>query len=193
MTDEWQRLAAFMRGVAAATVLLNRAGERGSFIEAICLTSNIIDAQLRIGIILQHQIETKSRDIPIESLFQEEQGKKFSERDIFKIAKSKKVINDDIYQKLSDIYDERNRVIHRYIITDITTHQVLDIGIRYENLLQEIHNRIIEIEEEQIRLSVGMTVDGPKFEGPEAIKWIEDMADEKHSSFIISNAIQQKR
>ncbi|MBI5634798.1 MAG: DUF86 domain-containing protein [Nitrospirae bacterium] len=125
MTDEWQRLGAFMRGFAAATVLLNRAGERGSFIEAICLTSNIIDAQLRIGIILQHQIETKSRDIPIEYLFQEEQGKKFSERDIFKIAKSKKVINDDIYQKLSDIYDERNRVIHRYIITDITTHQVL--------------------------------------------------------------------
>jgi hypothetical protein len=191
MNKKWDRLVAFLNGVAGATELLNRAGKNGFFIEAVCLSATIIDAQLRIGIILKNQIETKSREIPIEYLFQEEKGKKYSERDIFKIAKEKQVINEDLFQKLSAIYDDRNRVIHRYIITEITTAEVLDIGIRYEKLLQEINNRIFEIEKERITLGIGMTVGGPNFKGPEAEEWLKDMAEEKHSSHWLSKAIKR--
>ena len=188
---EWDKLVAFLNGVAGATELLSRASQNGFFIEAVCLSANIIDAQLRIGIILKHQIETKSREIHIEYLFQDEKGKKYSERDIFKISKEKKVINEDLFQKLSAIYDDRNRVIHRYIITEITTAEVLHIGIRYEKLLQEINNRIFEIEKEQVTLGIGMTVSGPNFEGTEAKKWIKDMAEEKHSSNWLSKTISR--
>ena len=188
---EWDKLVAFLNGVAGATELLSRASQNGFFIEAVCLSANIIDAQLRIGIILKHQIETKSREIHIEYLFQDEKGKKYSERDIFKISKEKKVINEDLFQKLSAIYDDRNRVIHRYIITEITTAEVLHIGIRYEKLLQEINNRIFEIEKEQVTLGIGMTVGGPNFEGTEAKKWIKDMAEEKHSSNWLSKTISR--
>lgn len=190
---EWDKLSTFLNGVAGATELLNRAGKNGFFIEVVCLSANIIDAQLRIGIILKHQIETKSREIPVEYLFQEETGKKYSERDIFKIAKEKQVINEDLFRKLSTIYDDRNRVIHRYIITEITTAEVLDIGVKYEKLLQEINNRIFEIEKEQIASGVGMTVSGPKFEGPEAKQWIKEMAEEKHSADWLSEAIKRDR
>lgn len=190
---EWDKLIAFLNGVAGATELLSRASQNGFFIEAVCLSANIIDAQLRIGIILKHQVETKSREIPVEYLFQEEKGKKFSERDIFKIAKAKDVINDELFKKLSNIYDARNSVIHRYIITEITTAKVLDIGIRYEKLLQEINSRIFEIEKEQITLGIGMTVSGPNFEGPEAQKWLKEMADDKHSSSWLSEAIQKSK
>lgn len=193
MNKEWDRLVAFLNGVVGATELLNRAGKNGFFIESVCLSANIIDAQLRIGIILKYQIETKSKEIPIEYLFQEEKGKKYSERDIFKIAKETQVINDDLFQKLSKIYDDRNRVIHRYIITKITTAEVLDIGIRYEKLLQEINNRIFEIEKEQITLGVGMTVSGPNFEGTEAKQWLKEMAKEKHSSNWLSKAIKRDK
>ena len=77
MNNEWNKLINFLNGLAAATELLNRAGKNGFFIEAVCLSANIIDAELRIGIILKHQIETRSREIPVEYLFQEEKGKKY--------------------------------------------------------------------------------------------------------------------
>jgi hypothetical protein len=85
--DSGNRLSEFIKGVAAASQLLSRATKNGYFIEAICLASNLIDAQLRIGLVLQHQINTKSSDIPIELIHQKSNSKKYSEREIFKLSK----------------------------------------------------------------------------------------------------------
>lgn len=191
MNNEWHRLHEFLNGIAAASQLLNRAAKNGFFIEAVCIASNLIDAQLRIGLVLKHQIETKSQDIPIELIQQKKNIKKYSEREIFKISKKKNILDDDLFQELNTLYDNRNKVIHRYIITDIKTTDVLNIGIKYEAILEKIKARIYEIESEQIQLGVGMTVTGPNFEGQEAKEWLDEMLNTKHGAKYLSKAIKK--
>jgi hypothetical protein len=190
MNNEWDKLDKFLGGVAAARELFQRAGEHGFFIEGVCLASNLIDAQLRIGIILKHQIETKSKEILVN--FLQQSGKTYTERAIYDIAKEKNVIDQLFFEKLNTLYEDRNRVIHRYIITDITTDQVLKIAIRYEELFKRVRERIFEIEEEQINLGVGMTVKGPAFKGPDAKEWLNEMTTKKHGTDFISNTIKRK-
>jgi uncharacterized protein YutE (UPF0331/DUF86 family) len=191
MNKEWDRLVEFLNGVAAASQLFSRAAKNGFFIEAVCLASNLIDALLRTGIILRHQIETKSQEILIDIIMQKKNSKKYSEREIFKISKKKNIIDDALFKELSILYEERNKVIHRYIITDIKTTKVLEIGIKYEVILEKIRKRIYEIEKEQIQLGVGMAVNGPEFEGKESKKLLNEMIEKKHGADYLSKAIKK--
>jgi hypothetical protein len=192
MSLKWDRLGKFVNGIAATSELLQRAAKQGFFFEYVCLASNVIDANLRIGIILRHQIRTKSREIPLRYLFQQEGKERLSEREIYRISRDDAVIDDAMFRELNVLYDERNRVIHRYIIADLSTNAVLDVGIKYETLLQKVQARIYEVEEQQIKLGVGMTVTGPAFEGPEVETWLRDMADAKHDSSLLSDRIRSK-
>jgi hypothetical protein len=90
------------------------------------------------------------------------QDRPISERDIYRRALAASVIDDSAFAQLQALYDERNRVIHRYIITRITTSEVLDIAIRYQHMIEALHKRLWEIEERQIRENVGITVRGPE-------------------------------
>lgn len=62
MTDETDRLAHFMNGFAAAAQLGRRAAVSGFVIEFVILAASIIDGALRIGLALQHQIDTESSE-----------------------------------------------------------------------------------------------------------------------------------
>ena len=107
--------------------------------------------------------------------------KPISERDIYRRALAASVIDESTFAQLQALYDDRNRVIHRYIITRITTSEVLDIAIRYERIIEALHKRIWEIEERQIRENVGMTVRGPAVEGEEGRRFLEEFSNEKHT------------
>src|SRR6266568_4499785 len=124
--ETWKRFEEFIAGFTAAQELHGRAGKDGSFIECVCLGASLIDAMLRIGIILQHQLNNRTREIPIDLIFQGEKDRAISEREIYRRALAISVIDNDTFTRLQSLYDERNRVVHRYIISRITTSDVLD-------------------------------------------------------------------
>ena len=82
------------------------------------------------------------------------------------------------------LYDDRNRVIHRYVISRITTSDVLDIAVRYETMVQSLSERIHAIEKRQIEEGVGITIAGPTLGGTEGQRFLEELADEKHTSIL---------
>jgi len=136
---------------------------------------------LRIGVVLQKQIDERARDIPLELVFQGPTDKAISERDIYRRALATSVIDESTFKQLQALYDERNRVIHRYIISRITTSEVLDIAIRYEHMIEALTKRLEEIEERQIRENVGITVRGPALGGKEGRRFMEEFSDRKHA------------
>ncbi|MDO8550984.1 MAG: hypothetical protein Q7S39_12660, partial [Ignavibacteria bacterium] len=75
----------FMKGFAAAAQLSQRAVANGSFIESVCLSASIIDALLRIGLILDYQLKTKTDQILNELLYQADEKKIVTERSIYKL------------------------------------------------------------------------------------------------------------
>jgi hypothetical protein len=179
--ETWKCFRGFIDGVAAATELYNRATETGSFVESVCLGASLVDAMLRSGVVLQEQIDKRTRDISLELVFQGPNDKAISEREIYRRALAASVIDDSTFTQLQGLYDDRNRVIHRYIISRITTSEVLDIAIRYEHMIEALRKRLEEIEERQIRENVGITVRGPAIKGEEGRRFIEECADEKHT------------
>lgn len=179
--EPWECFGDFINGVAAATELHNRASEAGAFVESVCLGASLVDATLRIGVVLQEQIKKRSRDIPLELVFQGPKDNAISERDIYRHALAASVIDESTFTQLQSLYDDRNRVIHRYIISRITTSETLDIAIRYQHMIEALRKRIWEIEEQQIRENVGITVRGPAIEGEEGLRFVEECADKKHT------------
>jgi hypothetical protein len=158
--DSNHRFHNFMVGFTAAVELDNRAATKGCFVECVVLSAAVIDGTLRMGLILKHQLETNSQDLLDELLYQEEDEKGISEREIYKRSLAKRIVTKETYDRLNDLYDRRNRVIHRYIISMITTKDVLDVAYAYDSLKHEVSDQVAELEKEQIRLGVGMTVSG---------------------------------
>ncbi len=156
------RLEQFMDGFAAASQLLSRAGHNGFLVEYVCLATSVIDAMLRIGLILQHQVKNQTDEILDELLFQDQGDKGIPEREIYREALKQHIINKELFDNLEELYQKRNRIVHRYIISDITTVQVLDIAIQYENIIPVVSKEIGELEKMQMKLGVGMTVTGPE-------------------------------
>ena len=170
-----------MAGIAAATELYNRASDSGSFVESVCLGASLVDAMLRVGVVLQKQIDERTREVPLELVYQGPEDKPISERDIYRRALAALVIDESAFAQLQALYDERNRVIHPYIIPRITTSEVLDIAIRYQHMIDALQKTLWEIEERQIRENVGITVRGPKLEGEEGRRFMEEFSEDKHT------------
>jgi hypothetical protein len=163
--EVWKSFMEFVSGFTAASELYGRATKTGSFVESVCLGASITDAMLRIGLVFQHQIDKRTRDIPLELVFQGPTDKPISERDVYRRAREQSVIDDAAFTDLQALYDDRNRVIHRYIISRITTAEVLDIAIRYEKMVHRLSERLHAIEERQIEEGVGITVRGQHLRG----------------------------
>ena len=185
------KLENFMNGFAAAVQLKTRAGENGFFIEYVCLATTVIDAMLRIGIILNHQLKNKSMDIIDELLFQSDEDKIIFEREIYRRAFSERIITKNLFNELENLYIKRNRILHRYIISDITTKQVLKVGLAYEQLFPLIEDKVRELEIKQIELGVGMT-EGSDEKEIQIKSQIEKMIAKKHKDVILNHALKKK-
>ena len=180
------RLEDFMNGFAAAVQLLNRAGQNGFIVEYVCLATSVIDAILRVGMILKHQINNQTDEILDELLCMEEGDKPISERAIYRISLDQGVIDNELFNLLNSLYNQRNKVIHRYIISRITTRNILDIGIQYESIIPIISKEISKLEEKQIELGVGMCVPGSEV----TRSLIDEMIAKKHDDDNLSKGLR---
>jgi len=151
-----RRFDMFMASIAATIDLLNKAGENGSLIEYVALTANKIDALLRLSIILSKQIEEGNNLIDTKYLFQAETDKTIMERTIYKTVLEKGIISQSIFEELEELYKKRNKVIHRYIITDIRTEDIKKIVFEYYQLGDKIDSIINGLEKKQNDLQVGI-------------------------------------
>ncbi len=166
----------FLQGFYTANELLQRAHRTGSFVESVCLTASLIDGLLRIGLVLKHQLDTGTDEVVSELLFQGEGDRRIMEKEIYLRAQRKGIITLDLKKRLDELYQERNRVVHRYLISEITTAQVLDIADKYFKMMERVTVAVAELEKEQIRRGVGMT----RAEGPSGALDVSPHVRRKH-------------
>ncbi len=146
----WYKFGKFTEGLVASEELYNRAAKNGSFIECVCLLANQIDAMLRTANILYDQIQNMDGKMNATFIYQGPTDKRISEKDIYKLSKDKLIIDQLIFDGLYSAYEERNKVVHRYIISEITTRDVLDIAVKYSEIKHKIWKVVYDLETKQM-------------------------------------------
>jgi len=173
-TINWYRFDMFLQGVGATSLMLSKAVKNKAFIEATCILANQIDALLRIGIVLKNQINNANSEIETEWIYQGLNDRKKSEKDIYKKSLELNILSQSDFDKLYSLYDDRNRVIHRFVISEITLAEVEDIAYEYYQKQQIINQIIFKIESEQIKLGIGMTrLDGGETDEKKDLDYIK--------------------
>ena len=151
----FDRFDKFNASLGASFDLKNKALKNSSFIELIIINANQIDAYLRLCIVLKFQILENSNLFKLEYLYQNSTDKPLMEKKIYDKAKEMNILSEDQYQKLYVLYNLRNKVVHRYIITDIKTKELVEISYKYELLSEEIRIILSQIETQQFKNKVG--------------------------------------
>jgi hypothetical protein len=146
----------FMKTFLAVSILLKKAKENGSYIEALALFASQVDAMLRFGMILKIQIRDGTKNYDSSLIFQK--GKKFkNERAIFNDSLNIKLITKVEFNELSKLYDFRNCVVHRYFISDLEYSRISEYLDRYEKIIEKLGKKLELLEQEQVKKGVGMT------------------------------------
>ncbi len=151
-----ERFTKFMNSLVASIDLKNRAYKNGSSIELVVLLANQIDALLRLALILKKQIDDSTDQIDTTLIFQKETDRPIMEKTIYKKALGEGLINQNLYDKLFELYNQRNKVIHRYIITDLLTKDVMKIVYDYTVLEEKVGEVVKEYEQKQFQLKIGI-------------------------------------
>lgn len=176
-----------MNGFVAAAELLRRAAQAGFCIEYICLAASVIDGALRIGLILQHQLRNSSTEVLEEFLFQSAEDRSISEREIYRRARQESVIDESLFQKLEGLYAKRNRVVHRYVISELTTLQVFEIASEFEQTLPLVNAAVGILEAQQVERGVGIAKQG---EVPGLGRMLAEMSAEKHGDRRLADLLK---
>lgn len=103
-----ERLSRFMNGCEAATELFTRAFAEGFPTEAVVLGAAVIDSVLRIALVLDHQIRTKSDQLLMELLYQGADDRAVTERQVYRRSLDSGVIPKELFDELETLYSERN-------------------------------------------------------------------------------------
>jgi hypothetical protein len=143
------RFEKFNASLAASFDLKNKAIKNQSFIELIILNANQIDAYLRLCIVHKFQIIENSNLFKLDYLYQGENDRPLMEKKIYDKAKEMNILSEEQHSKLYNLYDLRNKVVHRYIITDIKTIELKEISYDYELICEDIRIVLANIETEQ--------------------------------------------
>ena len=183
LASDMEKLDRFQGALAASYDLLDNAIESDSFIEVITIAANQIDAFLRLSIVIAIQLKNQTDEVPLKYLFQADNERGMMESKIYDDALKYKVITDDHRKELGSLYKLRNRVIHRYIISDIKTRDLPGIAARYVDAVEKVRLILRGLENEQKGCQYG--VYGKKFmksSGPddESIKRLYADANDKH-------------
>ncbi|MDD5508432.1 MAG: hypothetical protein PHD25_08915 [Bacteroidales bacterium] len=186
----WYKFGKFTENLVASEELYNHAAKHGCFVQCVCILANQIDAMLRTAIILKDQIVNKNNHITISLIYQGATDKKISEKEIYKLSKEKGIIDQNIFDKLNIAYEDRNKVVHRYIISEFTTKDVLNIAIKYSEIKHKIWQIVYNLETKQLDDGIGMTTTASKltkeqFEETEQI--ITTALKEKHGGIDLNN------
>jgi uncharacterized protein YutE (UPF0331/DUF86 family) len=160
--SNWVRVGAqarfnrFMVSLLASIDLTNKAQENGAAIELVILYANQIDAQLRLALILQKQLQDSTDNIDTTLIFQNEEDQPIFEKDIYKRALDNRVIDESLFKRLKNLYSLRNRVVHRYIISDLKTNDIIKLVVDYMDIHKMFGEKIAVLEQEQFRKNVGI-------------------------------------
>lgn len=146
----------FLGSLLASQDLLNKALEKESYIEVMVILAGQIDALLRSSIVLKKQLLDKTDDIDIKYIYQKEYDKGITERKIFRKAHEMTLINDQLFDKLNELYNIRNRVIHRYIISYIKTRDIINISCEYLEVIEEVRSILNGLELSQMGTGFGI-------------------------------------
>jgi hypothetical protein len=183
LASDMEKFDRFQGALAASYDLLNNAIESDSFIEVIAVSANQIDALLRLSIVIAIQIKNQTDEVPLKYLFQSEDERGLMERKIYDDALKYNVIKDNDHKELNSLYKLRNRVIHRYIISDIKTRDLPSIALRYVEACEKVRLILRDLENKQKDCQYG--VYGKKFmkfsePDDEAIKRLFSDVNDKH-------------
>jgi len=172
----------FNASLAASHDLLFSAIESESYIEMIAIAANQIDAYLRLSIVIAKQISSKTNDIDVKYFFQADGEWGIMERKIYEHATEVGVIDDKISDELNALYQLRNRVIHRYIISNIKTRDLVEIAMRYLETVESIRLILAEFENMQANEKHGVygKMLGKKTTDASAIQRLYADANDKH-------------
>lgn len=161
LASDMEKLDRFQGALAASYDLLDNAIESDSFIEVIAVSANQVDAFLRLSIVIAIQLKNQTDEVPLKYLFQGVDERGLMERKIYDDALKYNVITDDDHKELNSLYKLRNRVIHRYIISDIKTRDLPSIAVRYIESSEKVRLILRDLENEQKSCQYG--VYGKKF------------------------------
>jgi len=160
--ESWERFENFVRTFGATRLLLQRAHEYGFLIEGVVLYSALMDGFCRMCLILNEQITKRTSDINEKYIYQNNGEVNFSERVIYKQALKRKIIGKKLFEELNTLYDIRNKVIHRFFISEVEYSHLEIVCKRYEQAYNELWRINNDLEIKQIKMGVGMTTLGPK-------------------------------
>lgn len=151
-----RRFELFMTSIAAIVDLKAKAVEKPSFLEYVVFTASHIDAFLRLALILSDQLRNNHQLIDLNLLYQKETDKPIMERKIYEKCLNEGIIPTHLFQELERLYKERNKVIHRFIITDIRTEDILSLAVAYGNVFEKVDSLIDQLEKDQITSKKGI-------------------------------------
>ncbi|WP_246014725.1 hypothetical protein [Geomonas oryzae] len=178
--DKYDR---FLGALAASYDLLNSAIESESYVQIVVVVTNQIDAFLRLAIVIAKQLRDQTDLIEVKYFSQGDKEKGISERSIFSEATELGVIDVKIKERLNELYDSRNRIIHRYIISSIKTRDIIKIVDGLLEVQEQLRLLLRGLEDCQIGKSFGIY--GHGFERVENLdvvemKRVQSWANDKH-------------
>ena len=129
-----------IHAIPTSRLLLQKAHKEGALIEGLCLYVSTIDALLRLALVYSRtqKAPNYTYSIPKELIRQDEGEKTYREKEIYDFALKEKVISDDLYKRLYEMYDYRNRVVHRFNISGIRYADIAEVCTKFEPLYQEV-------------------------------------------------------
>ena len=146
----------FMLSYTASIDLANRAYEKNSFVELVVILANQIDAVLRQSITLSNQLKNGSNFIDVGLIYQKEADKPTMEKTVYKKALDEGVIDSTVFDELTRLYKIRNKVVHRYIISDLRSNDVIELVGNYGKLYEKLSDDVIELEQRQFNEKAGI-------------------------------------
>ena len=155
----------FMNALVSLEILLKASLENNKngmgFIESLIIFVSLIDTLLRYSILLTRINERKSTrvDSDLPKLFHQEGDDYFSERAIFKMAEKeidfKKYSKKKFFREANLLYNERNKAVHRYAITNFQYIEIKETLEKYKHLKDILYKIVVKLEREQADLGVG--------------------------------------
>lgn len=185
----------FLSSFVAAIDLSNHAVDNGSHIELLVLLASRVDAALRLLIVLNQQVSKGTYGFDRHLLRQLETDKKVTERQIYALAKSMDLIPQKLFERLNSVYSTRNKIVHRYIISDIKTRGVIQAVGEYFAIDSALNDAFEKIENLQKSINVGFYgADYPikGFAQPMSNDIMREKVKEKHSIKSLNRKISIK-
>ncbi|MDP3988636.1 MAG: hypothetical protein Q8P93_00140 [bacterium] len=179
------RFNRFMVSLLASIDLTNKGQEKGSSVELVILYANRIDALLRLALILRKQLHDSSNDIDSRLIFQDAGDQPIFEKAIYRRALDGGVIEESLFKRLRNLYELRNKVVHRYIISDLKTNDIIKLVVDYMDIHEIIGSKVGALEQEQFIKGIGIYGDGNNPKDPintAQMKGLLTELHEKHSN-----------